>query len=441
MERLFTNVLEKWNKQEKKNPLLVIGARQVGKTYIIKDFCEKTYKNFSYINLMKDKDLITIFKENVNFETKVNKLEIILNSKFDNPESILFVDEVQECEEFIESLKFFCESNRNFNIVCAGSLLGVKLHRFNASFPVGKVDMEYLYPMNFQEFLMATGNQRYIDLIKNSFENNQSLGVIHNILLEEYYKFLYLGGMPQVIQSYIDGEQNLLNVDKKIIKNIVDSYINDMTKYNIDKAESLRINAIYSNIPSQLAKENQKFTFAKLDKNSRKNDYVTALDWLVASNIILINHQVTNPVFPLLGYVDKESYKLFLNDTGIMNYLLQISPSVIVMNGDYSYKGVLAENFVASELSKTNIPLTYWSRKGSNKGNAEIDFLIQIQDYVIPIEVKAGTDIKSKSLETYCNNYHPKYSIRISAKDFGFENNIKSIPLYATFLIRDLIDK
>ena len=438
MQRLFVKTLEKWRDKKKQNPLLVIGARQVGKTYIIDEFCKQNYKNYSYVNLMKDKDLIQIFEENTSFETKVDKLEVILGHRFDEPNSILFVDEVQESELFIESLKFFCESERDFHIICAGSLLGVKLSRFHASFPVGKVDIEYLYPMNFEEFLMAIGKERYIPLIKESFDENKSLGVIHKVLLNDFYTFLYLGGMPEVIQSYIDGSQSLVNVDTKIIKNIVESYFNDMTKYNTDKKEFLRIQEIYQNIPSQLAKENQKFVFAKIAHNARKTDYITALDWLVASNIVLVNKQVTNPEFPLLGFVDNESFKLFLSDTGILSYLVQITPKTIIMDGDYSYKGIMAENFVATELLKKNIPLTYWSRKGTNKGNAEIDFLIQIENNIIPIEVKAGNDTKSKSLEVYVDKFHPKYSIRLSTKDFGFENNIKSVPIYATFLISTL---
>ena len=438
MQRLFVKTLEKWRDKKKQNPLLVIGARQVGKTYIIDEFCKQNYKNYSYVNLMKDKDLIQIFEENTSFETKVDKLEVILGHRFDEPNSILFVDEVQESELFIESLKFFCESERDFHIICAGSLLGVKLSRFHASFPVGKVDIEYLYPMNFEEFLMAIGKERYIPLIKESFDENKSLGIIHKTLLNDFYTFLYLGGMPEVIQSYIDGSQSLVNVDTKIIKNIVESYFNDMTKYNTDKKEFLRIQEIYQNIPSQLAKENQKFVFAKIAHNARKTDYITALDWLVASNIVLVNKQVTNPEFPLLGFVDNESFKLFLSDTGILSYLVQITPKTIIMDGDYSYKGIMAENFVATELLKKNIPLTYWSRKGTNKGNAEIDFLIQIENNIIPIEVKAGNDTKSKSLEVYVDKFHPKYSIRLSTKDFGFENNIKSVPIYATFLISTL---
>ena len=438
MQRLFVETLEKWRDKKKQNPLLVIGARQVGKTYIIDKFCKQNYKNYSYVNLMKDKDLIQIFEENTSFETKVDKLEVVLGHRFDEPDSILFVDEVQESELFIESLKFFCESERNFHIICAGSLLGVKLSRFHASFPVGKVDMEYLYPMNFEEFLMAIGKERYIPLIKECFDKNKSLGAIHKVLLNDFYTFLYLGGMPEVIQSYIDGSQSLVNVDTKIIKNIVESYFNDMTKYNTDKKEFLRIQEIYQNIPSQLAKENQKFVFAKIAHNARKTDYITALDWLVASNIVLMNKQVTIPEFPLLGFVDNESYKLFLSDTGILSYLVQITPKTIIMDGDYSYKGIMAENFVATELLKKNIPLTYWSRKGTNKGNAEIDFLIQIENNIIPIEVKAGTETKSKRLKIYVDKFHPKYSIRLSTKDFGFENNIKSVPIYATFLISTL---
>lgn len=215
-----------------------------------------------------------------------------------------------------------------------------------------------------------------------------------------------------------------------------------MGKYNTDKKESLRIQTIYKNIPSQLAKENQKFTYAKIDsKDNRKKDYVPALDWLLASELVLSSYMITNPEYPIKGYMDYDSYKLYLNDTGILSNMVNISVSDILLDGDYKYKGVIVENYVASELSKIEKELFYWSRKGKNKGNAEVDYILQIKSDVIPLEVKAGDDTKSKSLGVYKEMYKPKYSIRISSKNFGFQNNIKSIPLYAVFCLNDLEKK
>ena len=442
MKRFFFFFLEQWYSGGMEIPLMVIGARQVGKTYLIDKFCKSHFKKYCYINLMQDQDFVNAFHTLPDFASKVLYLESKYNVKLDDAEVILFVDEVQESEEFIESLKFFCESEKKYKIVCAGSLLGVKLKRdFSSSFPVGKVEIKYMYPMSFQEFLEATGNVRYIKLIQDSFINNQPLiESLHKILLNYYHQFLFLGGMPGCVLSFVKNNQDFISMDNNIIQNIIQSYFNDMSKYNSQKNESLRIARIYQNIPSQLAKENQKFTFAKIDaKDNRKRDYITAVDWLLASNLILPCYEVTNPIFPVLGYVNYENYKLYMNDTGILCSMLQITDHEVLFDGDYPYKGVLTENYVASEFYKNNFPLLYWTRKGENKALSEVDFLIQIGSDVIPVEVKANHSTQSKSLNVYNEKYHPKYAIRISSKNFGFENNIKSIPLYAVFCVQDLI--
>ena len=438
MQRLFYKELENWYKNSRRYPMLVVGARQVGKTYIITKFCKDYFKNVISINLMKDKDLINIFKEDYSFENKVALFETVLGQKISGEDTVLFVDEVQESEDFIESLKFFNESDETYNIICAGSLLGVTLSRFTKSFPVGKVIKKEMFPLNFEEFLMATNNERYIPLIKKSYETNEKLPyIIHETLLNLFHIYLFLGGMPEVIQDYINNNGDLVKTNKDIIEKIVNSYIDDMGKYVSTSKESLRIKAIYSDIPSQLAKENQKFIFANLEtKDSRKRDYITAIDWLINSKLVLKCNMLTTPLFPINGYVDKDSYKLYLNDPGIMNYFLKVPSSAFLLDMDYPYKGVVTENYVASELSKNNNKLFYWSRKGKNKGNAEIDFILQQDIDVIPIEVKSSNNVQAKSLNVYVETFKPKYAIRISSKNFGFENNIKSIPLYAVFCIK-----
>ena len=438
MQRLFYKELENWYKNSRRYPMLVVGARQVGKTYIITKFCKDYFKNVISINLMKDKDLINIFKEDYSFENKVALFETVLGQKISGEDTVLFVDEVQESEDFIESLKFFNESDETYNIICAGSLLGVTLSRFTKSFPVGKVIKKEMFPLNFEEFLIVTNNERYIPLIKKSYETNEKLPyIIHETLLNLFHIYLFLGGMPEVIQDYINNNGDLVKTNKDIIEKIVNSYIDDMGKYVSTSKESLRIKAIYSDIPSQLAKENQKFIFANLEtKDSRKRDYITAIDWLINSKLVLKCNMLTTPLFPINGYVDKDSYKLYLNDPGIMNYFLKVPSSAFLLDMDYSYKGVVTENYVASELSKNNNKLFYWSRKGKNKGNAEIDFILQQDIDVIPIEVKSSNNVQAKSLNVYVETFKPKYAIRISSKNFGFENNIKSIPLYAVFCIK-----
>ena len=437
MKRKFYNILANWDKMEDKMPLMVVGARQVGKTYIINEYCQENYKNYCYINLFDDDRIIRYFSELDTFAKKVEMLEETYNINLKDKDTILFVDEVQESEKFIESLKLFCEQGYT-NIICAGSLLGVKLKRLSASYPVGKVHEERMYPMDFEEYLWATGKERYIKFIKKSFEDNSKC-FLHDELMNEFNRFLFLGGMPKIIQDYIDHNQKLSEMNKDLIKDIINSYILDMKRFNTNKKENIRIEKVYNNIPIQLANKNQKFFFSKLDKHdNRKRDYVTALDWLISSLLVLPCYNITLPKYPLKVYFDYDSYKLFLNDTGILCNLAGISSVDILMNNDLEYKGVLTENYVATELMKMGFNIGYWSRKNEDKATSEVDFVIQKDNKIIPIEVKAGTDMKSKSLEVYNKMYKPELMIKISAKNFGSKDNLKTIPLYATFCLKDL---
>jgi len=441
VKRKFWQILENWNnKVNDKMPLIVVGPRQVGKTYIIDKFCKEKYKNYCYINLFEDKKILEWFKNIDTFEKKLEILEMSYNIKIKDKNSILFVDEVQESEEFIEALKPFCEKGYT-NIICAGSLLGVKLKRFEHSYPVGKVYEENMYPMDFEEYLWAIGKERYIEKIKISFLNNTEC-LFHKELMEEIKRFLCLGGMPKIIQDYIDNNQNMSAIDSRLIENIINSYILDMKKYNKDNKESIRIERIFKNIPSELAKENPKFIYSKLDKkDNRKNDYITALDWLLASRLVLPCYAITTPDYPLLAYINDNIYKLFLNDTGIIVSMTNIDKADILFDEDYTFKGIIVENYIATELAKQGYNLYYWSRR-NNKGNAEVDFVIQHKGKIIPIEVKAGTDMRSKSLDVYNELFKPNLSIKISAKNFGYnkDRNIKTIPIYAAFLIKELLN-
>ena len=421
MKRKFYDVLTNWDKSDGKMPLMVVGARQVGKTYIIDKYCKDNYKNYCYVNLFDDKRIIKYFDELDTFAQKVEILEETYNIHLRDKDTILFIDEVQESEKFIESLKLFCEEGYT-NIICAGSLLGVKLKRFSASYPVGKVYEEKMYPMDFEEYLWAVCKERYIKYIENSFVNYSEC-IYHNELMEEFTRLLFLGGMPKIIQDYIDNNQKLSEINKSLITNIINSYVLDVKKYTDDK-ENIRIERIYNDIPNQLAKENQKFVFAKLDKrDNRKRDYITSIDWLISSLLVLPCYNITNPKYPLKVYFDYDSYKLFLNDTGILCNLAGISSVDVLMNHDLDYKCVLVENYVATELLKMGFDLGYWSRKDKTSGSSEVDFIIQNNSNIIPIEVKAGTDMKSKSLEVYNERYKPSLIVKISAKNFGKKNN------------------
>ena len=431
MQRKFWNELLMWKEQNLKIPLMVIGARQIGKTYIINKFCKENFKNYIYINLMDNERIIEIFNEPINTEEKIKKMELYLN-RLITEDTVIFFDEIQESEKLISALKYFCESEFPYKIVCAGSLLGVKLKRFNSSFPVGKVIIKYMYPMTFEEFLAAIGYEKVIPEIRKCYnENSKMSNPIHEKLLEYYRLFLCTGGMPESVNNIVENELQILKFNNDILTSIIEAYQADMKKYTLNYYETIKIEKIYKNIPSQLAKENKKFQFSKIDKQARKRDYETSLDWLIASQLVTPCYFVNKVETPLKGFAEEEKFKLYLSDVGILTELLEIPRNIILLNDNFQYKGVITENYVANELRTNGLSLYYWAENQV----AEIDFLIDTSNGVIPIEVKSNENKKSKSLNYFMKEKNIDFAIRISANNFGFENGIKSIPLYATFCI------
>ena len=433
MKRKIYNELIKWKKEDINTPLMVVGARQIGKTYTIDEFCKNEFTNYIYINLLNNKEIIEIFKENINTEEKIKKMELSLGHTIDYENTIIFFDEIQESEELISALKFFCESKVSYKIICAGSLLGVKINRFHSSFPVGKVRIINMYPMNFEEFLWAMDYEIAIPEIKRCYQENVKMSdSIHEKLLNYYRMFLCVGGMPRMVLS-LKETQKILEVDKSIASNIYKEYLMDMNKYVTNVTEGIKNETIYNSIPSQLANLSNKFQYGKINNNARKRDYETSLDWLISSKMVLRSNLVKKVEIPLKVYIDNDYFKLYLSDIGLLVSILEIRYDDIMLNKEFMYKGVLAENYVATELIHNYETLYYWQ-----SGNrAEIDFLINAKDGIIPIEVKANTNNNSKSLNLYMEKYKPSFAIRISSKNFGFENNIKSVPLYATFCISE----
>lgn len=431
MKRIFEEKLIEWKERNIEIPLMVVGARQIGKTYLIDKFCRENFKDYIYINLIDNSKIVELFEMQIDTEEKVSKLQLILNKNI-TEDTVVFFDEIQESEKLISSLKYFCESKFKYKIICAGSLLGVKLKRFNSSFPVGKVRIEYMYPMNMKEFLMAIGQNMIIDEIEQCFiENRKMVDSLHEKLLNFYRLFLCTGGMPEAVKNIVSENLNIINFDSNIISSIIDAYIADMQKYTLNHYETVKIEKIYKNIPSQLAKENKKFQFSKIDKNARRRDYESSMDWLVSSRLIIPCYFVNRFETPLKGFMVNDNFKLYLSDCGILSKMLEMPYNKILLNEDIKYKGVIAENYVANELVISGHSIFYWAENQV----AEIDFLIDTNDGIIPIEVKADTNKKSKSLNLYIKANNPKYAIRISANNFGFENGIKSVPLYASYLI------
>ena len=434
MQRLFEKTLLNWKESGMKKPLMVVGARQIGKTYTISKFVKENFKEYIYFNLEKDENIRKIFENTIDNEEIISNIELYLGKKIDIENTILFFDEVQVSENFIVSLKYFNESPKPYKIVCAGSLLGVKINRFNSSFPVGKVRMEYMYPMNFEEFLVASGNEMLRDKIKECYDNMSPMPeYAHNQAITLYRKYLCVGGMPEAVTNFIENDLDILKFDSHIISDIKNMYIADMKKYVKSNIETIKIEKVYKNIPSQLAKENKSFKYNFIEELGRKRKYESAIDWLVASKMILISYNAKRIEIPLKVYIDNDNFKIYLSDVGLLTNMSEINFTDLMLDNGFIYKGAITENYVAQELACNEESLYYWT----SKGEAEVDFVLYSKkDGIIPIEVKSGNNIRSISLNIYVKENKPKYAIRFSTRNFGFENNIKSIPLYAVFCIK-----
>ena len=436
MKRKIYEELLKWkNNNDNVKPLMILGVRQSGKTYIINEFCKNEYSNYVYVNLFENTNVIELYNSNLTSIEKFNRLKLLLDFDFEKEDTILFIDEIQESEKLISELKYFQENHNNVRIICAGSLLDVKLKRSKFSFPVGKVKMLNMYPMDFEEFLVAMNQEMLIDLIKDCYKNNKQItSPIHEKALNLYRIYLITGGMPESVNNMVKTNGDYIKYDKTILTDIVSSYFKDMDKYVTNESEALRINRVYDSLPSQLSNISNKFQYSNVSKDARAREYATAIDWLEASNMVLRCKAIKTPEIPLEGFVDVDTFKLYLSDVGILNNILKLNIEDILNDNISLYKGVIAENFVANQLVCNGFDLYYYR----SNNTSEVDFLLYTKDGIIPVEVKAGNATQSKSLKLYIEKFKPKYAIRISTKDFGYDpkTNIKSIPLYATFLIK-----
>lgn len=431
MQRKIVRKLIQWKDSDgKRLPLLVYGARQVGKTYAIQEFARKYYKNNVYVNLERMEDIAQKFNSDISPNTIVPFLESSLNTKIIPEETLIIFDEIQACERALTSLKYFAEEAPEYHLIAAGSLLGVAINRQKYSFPVGKVQMLTLYPVDFEEFLWALDKKWLIDEIRQCYNNNSPMNDLwHQDLLELYRYYLVIGGMPHAINEYVTGKSTLKVSD--IQTDILNSYLADMSKY-ASVNESIKIRGVYDSLPAQLAKENRKFQYKLIRKGATASLFESSLDWLLAAGIVLKCRKVNHGKVPLTAFSDLSSFKIYMSDVGLLTSKAKISyENVILSKNINDFKGALTENYVAQALKCNGYEIYYWE----SNSIAEVDFVIQKNGEVIPIEVKADVNTRSKSLNVFISKYKPSYAIRISAKNFGFENNIKAIPLYATFLI------
>ena len=309
---------------------------------------------------------------------------------------------------------------------------GVKINRFNSSFPVGKIRMEYMYPMNFEEFLIATGKEILLNKIKECYSKMEAMpSFAHEQALTLYKQYLCVGGMPESVNNFIENDLDILKYDSNIISNIIEMYIADMKKYVKGNIETVKIEKVYKNIPSQLAKDKKTFRYNLIDEDGRKRKYETPIEWLISAGMVLASYKIKKPEIPLKVYIDEDMFKLYLSDVGLLTSISEIKYPDIMLERPFEFKGAITENYIAQEFITKDISLYYWTYGR----NAEVDFIIYNEDGIIPVEVKSGNSVKSTSLNLYIREHKPKYANRISNKNFGFESNIKSVPLYATFLI------
>lgn len=430
MEREIIKKLRKWKESKNRKPLIIHGARQVGKTYIIKQFGKENYENLIYVNFEMNQELSSQISESIDAQYIINKLELFYEEKIIPGKTLIFFDEIQANERALTSLKYFYEEAPEYHVIAAGSLVGIAINRKNYSFPVGKVQMINMYPLSFKEFLIAVGRENLIEEIQKHFQDNSRMDKdIHELCLKLYRTYLIVGGMPEVVQTYLDEQKVIAAID--VQAEILQSYERDMTKY-ADNRLSNKILASFDSIPVQLAKDNKKFQYKVVSKGGSSSIFGEAITWLKNSGIVTQVYKA-NAKMPLEMHKDLSAFKLYMSDVGLFVnkaryplYQIDLSepPTMISM-------GPLTEHYVANELRANGYEIYYWE----SDGRAELDFMIQKDINIVPIEVKTSTHTKSRSLDLFMKTYNTQYAIRVSEKNFGFENNIKSVPLYAVFCI------
>jgi len=422
MERILINDLLKWQQDKDRKPLVLNGARQVGKTWLLKEFGKKYYENFVYISMdLAEPEVKRFFEEYTSILGLLQSLELFFHTKIKPQKTLLMFDEIQEVPKALTSLKYFCENAPEYHIAVSGSLLGLFLHN-GTSFPVGKVDFLTLEPMSFEEFLIASGEQKLVKTIK---EKNEV--ILDSVLKEHLNYYLFVGGMPEVVASWLK-EKNVDAVDK-IQSTILTAYINDFSKH-ADPATSTRIRQVMESLPRQFAKRNDKFVYGLVKSGARAREYELAIQWLVDGGIVRkVNRVERGDKQPLNAYKDSNAYKLYFVDIGLFRRLAGISSTMIMKNNAIfnEFNGLIAEQFVLQQINSTDI--FYWTGVTS-----EVDFVLQMEDDIIPIEVKSGENVKAKSLRIYRELYNPKISIRFSLKKTEFNNGLLNIPLYAIFI-------
>jgi len=434
MKRTAYKELINWKNNVNRKPLVLQGARQVGKTYLVNEFGKQEYKNHYYLNFEQDPSLSTLFDISLKPENIINNISLYIGEKIKSDDTLLFFDEIQIAPRVLTSLKYFQEQSPEFHIIAAGSLLGVSIGKEN-SFPVGKVNFLTLFPMSFTEYLLEIGEGLFIERI-NSMDKLVSFpDAIHEKMLSHLKMYLFLGGMPEVIKDYLDNKdiKNVRNIQNEIIN----AYERDFSKYT-ERNQAIKTSEFWNSIPRQLARENKKFKYKDIKKGARSNMYEQTIEWLRKSGLVHIAYNNETPKIPISAYADFSKFKIYMHDVGLLAAMLNISSDHIVMPDSLfkEFNGAFIENFIAQELvASREKQLFYWT----SRSDAEVDFILEFNQNIYPLEVKSGTSRNTKSLQSYASKYNPNKVFRTSPRNLVQSDKFVNIPLYAIDLLERLI--
>ena len=437
LNREFYKYLLKWKSSSERKPMLLQGARQVGKTFLLEYFAKQEFSDFLYINFEDESDLANTIQNAPNTQSILDYLSIYANRSLNFNSMLIIFDEIQAVPRLISALKYFYEKHSDSYIIATGSLLGVSLFENERSnFPVGKVDLQFLYPLFFFEFLESINEHGLLNLLLNKSDFSPIPDAFHNKLIELLRKYFIVGGMPEVVKSFVEYPDNWSKI-RKIQTDILNGYLIDAVRY-ANKTDSIKIREIWNSIPKQISHENRRFKLTDIKKNASIREYSTALHWLETAGIIIKCNKLSSFRLPLSVYKEESLFKIFLLDVGLLSALLDLSLKTFVNDNDFFliYKGAFTENYIAQELiTQFHKSLYYWQENTS-----EIDFIISYENEIIPIEIKSGFNTKAKSLKVYLEKYNPKYAIRSSLRNFNCNNNLYDIPLYGLALFPKLLD-
>ena len=425
MYRIAIEKLLKWKQSKRRKPLIIEGARQVGKTWLMKEFGRQAYEDTVYINFDSNSRMAELFASDLDTERLIMGLELYAGRKIDPEKSLLIFDEVQEVPRALTALKYFYENAPQYNIVCAGSLLGIALHQ-GTSFPVGKVDFLKLYPLSFNEFLRAIGEERFAELLdKRDFQMITSFRQTYIDALKQYY---FVGGMPEAVQSFAENKD--FNEVREIQRRILAAYEQDFSKH-VPNEIVPRLRMLWNSIPSQLAKENKKFIYGLVREGARAKEYETAIMWLCDCGLVHKVSRVNTAGIPLRAYEDLKAFKLFLVDVGLLGCMAGLRQRTL-LDGNalfVEFKGALTEQYVCQQLKTIeNLDVYYYT---NDRGSCEVDFVVDTGERIVPVEVKAEINLKAKSLKTYREKFSPEVAVRTSMADYKKEDWLVNLPLYA----------